>query len=501
MPLPPSARSAVGARRVQRHGRANKSLQCLLVNLLALVEVDGTPDIAIEAGVEEACWVLKCGALGKGHLDDVLVRLAGADQSVVGPHRNPSPLPLLDHLGVGLLDQCAELGEHLAPPVAQLRDPLVYHPRWRLSFLRPALPHDVSFFPFLLFLAAHVRHHRAPTNGDRGSGRRGTAAPARWRPSPRSRRPTYELLLARQLLAGEDGAGGQRAHLLVAHVAWRPAEAAVGIDGELLRLAHGEDALDALRHVLGRLGVEALDVDDARAELAVSAELLPDVELGKLASRELEDELVSARLEDSGEVGAVRAIEARAAEAIAEADVKAELGLDALGGEVEEPGHLLARDIAACRLVDLDELGPGRDQALQLLVDHLGEALGHVHHALVHLAGMNARAEGERARAGRLGRLGRVRLEVLELLDDAEASRGRLDAADGLVARLLVVAPGPGLPAHGQRLDALDDGVVGIDVAVQAPDFAVGDDVEAGALHVADGRVRGIVEHLLEVAR
>ena len=32
----------------------NKSLQCLLVNLLALVEVDGTPGVAIEAGVKEA---------------------------------------------------------------------------------------------------------------------------------------------------------------------------------------------------------------------------------------------------------------------------------------------------------------------------------------------------------------------------------------------------------------------------------------------------------------
>ena len=52
--LPPSARSATGTGRVQRHGRANKSLQCLLVNLLALVEVDGTPGVAIEAGVEEA---------------------------------------------------------------------------------------------------------------------------------------------------------------------------------------------------------------------------------------------------------------------------------------------------------------------------------------------------------------------------------------------------------------------------------------------------------------
>src|SRR2546425_4401795 len=52
--VPPSARSAMAAGRVQRHGRANKSLQCLLVNLLALVEVDGTPGVAIDAGAAEA---------------------------------------------------------------------------------------------------------------------------------------------------------------------------------------------------------------------------------------------------------------------------------------------------------------------------------------------------------------------------------------------------------------------------------------------------------------
>jgi hypothetical protein len=43
-----------GAECVQRHGGSNKSLQCLLVNLLALVEVDGAPGVAIEAGIEQA---------------------------------------------------------------------------------------------------------------------------------------------------------------------------------------------------------------------------------------------------------------------------------------------------------------------------------------------------------------------------------------------------------------------------------------------------------------
>ena len=42
--------------------------------------------------------------------------------------------------------------------------------------------------------------------------------------------------------------------------------------------------------------------------------------------------------------------------------------------------------------------------------------------------------------------------------------------------------------------------VVGVDVAVEAAHLAVGDDVDARALHVADGGVGGVVEHLVEVA-
>ena len=35
------------------------------------------------------------------------------------------PFPLLDDLGIGLLDQGADPGEHLAAPVAELLDPRV----------------------------------------------------------------------------------------------------------------------------------------------------------------------------------------------------------------------------------------------------------------------------------------------------------------------------------------------------------------------------------------
>ena len=180
--------------------------------------------------------------------------------------------------------------------------------------------------------------------------------------------------------------------------------------------------------------------------------------------------------------------------------MEAELHADSLGRQVEETRHLLAGDVATRGLVDLDQLRARRDEAAQLRVDDLGEALGDVHDVLVDLARVDPRAEGERPGARRLRVAGRVPLEVLELADDPEAAGRRRDAPDGLVARLLIVAPRAGLATHRQGLDALDDRVVGIDVAVQAPDLAVGDDVDAGSLHVADRGVGGVVEHFLEVA-
>src|SRR5207245_8268776 len=114
--------SALGCGLVQGHGGANESLQRLLVYLLALVEVDGTPCVAVKTGVEEARRILESRPFGEGHLHDVLVSLAGAYQSVVRPHRNPSPLPLLDDFGIGILDQGTEPAARVPPPVASPLD-------------------------------------------------------------------------------------------------------------------------------------------------------------------------------------------------------------------------------------------------------------------------------------------------------------------------------------------------------------------------------------------
>src|SRR6195256_374838 len=87
----PRADGASGSshRNVQCHGGANERLECLFINLVALMEIDGTPGVAFEAGVEEAGRVRERGALGEGHLHGVLVRLTRADDSGVRPHRNP----------------------------------------------------------------------------------------------------------------------------------------------------------------------------------------------------------------------------------------------------------------------------------------------------------------------------------------------------------------------------------------------------------------------------
>src|SRR5215471_1643418 len=130
--------------RVQGHGGANESLQRLLVNRLALAEVDGAPGTALKTGIEEPRRILQSRPICERHLHDALVGLAGADHSVVVPHGDASPLPLLDDFGIGFLDQGAESAERLAAPVAELLDSRVDQLGRRFAFLRAALLHVPS---------------------------------------------------------------------------------------------------------------------------------------------------------------------------------------------------------------------------------------------------------------------------------------------------------------------------------------------------------------------
>jgi len=84
-----------------------------------------------------------------GQLHDILVRLAGADDFGVRPHRDPSPLPLLDYFGIGLLDEHSDPRECLAPPITQLCDSHIDELRGRGSFFP-------SFEALLLFFMVVV---------------------------------------------------------------------------------------------------------------------------------------------------------------------------------------------------------------------------------------------------------------------------------------------------------------------------------------------------------
>src|SRR6185312_13935950 len=85
-----------GRRRVQYSRGADERFECLFVDLVALMQIDRAPGVAFEARVEETGRVLERGSLEKGQLHDGLVRLAGANDAIVLPHRNPPPLPLFD---------------------------------------------------------------------------------------------------------------------------------------------------------------------------------------------------------------------------------------------------------------------------------------------------------------------------------------------------------------------------------------------------------------------
>lgn len=109
---------AFGFRLVEVQGVANERLQRFLIDLLSLVKIDGPPCVPLETGVEEARRIVQRRPLRKRHLHHALVRLTRADQSVMRPHGHPSPLPLLNDVGIGFFDYGTEPAEHLAAPVA-----------------------------------------------------------------------------------------------------------------------------------------------------------------------------------------------------------------------------------------------------------------------------------------------------------------------------------------------------------------------------------------------
>src|SRR5581483_243450 len=121
------------ARSVQGRGLANELPERVLVDVVVLPDVDSTPDLPFEAGVEQARRIVQRSAFEERELDHVLVCLARADDAGAGPDRRsgvrgPHPLPLLDDVGLGLPDDRPHPRERRPAPVAELPNALVDQP-------------------------------------------------------------------------------------------------------------------------------------------------------------------------------------------------------------------------------------------------------------------------------------------------------------------------------------------------------------------------------------
>src|SRR6266702_5516110 len=136
------------ARTVEGDRLANERLEGGLVNFFSFVDVYRAAYVSVEARVEETGRILQRRALGAGKLHGILVGFAGADDAVVRPHRSARilrfhPLPLLDHVRVGLLDELPHSAERFPAPVAELGDSLRDQLRCRLALVWAGLFHVV----------------------------------------------------------------------------------------------------------------------------------------------------------------------------------------------------------------------------------------------------------------------------------------------------------------------------------------------------------------------
>src|SRR5205823_14932081 len=106
----------------------DECLQCGRVDGVALVEIDRTNRLAVEARVEEPFRILQLGPFWKRQPHGVLEGLAHADDAVVGPDGHPLgaggllPLHLFDHAWVGSPDQNPQPAQPLASPAGELPD-------------------------------------------------------------------------------------------------------------------------------------------------------------------------------------------------------------------------------------------------------------------------------------------------------------------------------------------------------------------------------------------
>ena len=84
------------------------------VDLLPFAEIDRTPRVPFQTGIEELLRVFDGGSAIKSELHDLLVRFPCADAAIMGPDggswvRWLYPFPLLLDVGVGIEDELTDM--------------------------------------------------------------------------------------------------------------------------------------------------------------------------------------------------------------------------------------------------------------------------------------------------------------------------------------------------------------------------------------------------------
>src|SRR5258708_6616330 len=98
---------------------ADEPLEGGRVDFFTFVDVDRAANVSVETRVEETGRVLQRSALGEGKLHHLLVGFARAEDAVVRPNGSAHPLPLLDRVRVGFLDELAHSAEGFPAPVPE----------------------------------------------------------------------------------------------------------------------------------------------------------------------------------------------------------------------------------------------------------------------------------------------------------------------------------------------------------------------------------------------
>jgi hypothetical protein len=96
------------------------------INFLALLDVDSSPYVSIQARVEELGRVFQRGSFCESQFHLGLVGLPGANNSAMRPDWGSHPFQFFDYAWDRFLYECSKRAQNASSPVTELSDFLVY---------------------------------------------------------------------------------------------------------------------------------------------------------------------------------------------------------------------------------------------------------------------------------------------------------------------------------------------------------------------------------------